>query len=70
MTTRCALCGRVTLHPGAWIGAYPVGPTCARRAGLIEIAARRGSHAVTAPGVRKSTAQQDPETLDLFESLE
>lgn len=35
MKHHCALCGRATV-PAAFIGAEPIGPTCARRAGLLK----------------------------------
>ena len=36
MKPTCALCGRPTV-PAVYIGAEPVGPTCARRAGLLKL---------------------------------
>jgi hypothetical protein len=36
MKAACALCGRLTV-PAAYIGAEPIGPTCARRAGLLKL---------------------------------
>ena len=55
-TTKCARCGRVTLHPAVVIGTQPFGPTCARKAGLLQ-SKRRG---------RASEACRDEKTLDLF----
>ena len=40
MTQRCALCGRLTLHPAAYIAGRAIGPKCARRAGLIDVKRR------------------------------
>ena len=37
MKIRCAICGRVTLFPAVMLGAEPVGPTCARRFGLLKL---------------------------------
>lgn len=37
----CALCGRRMASPAVQIGNLPVGPKCARKAGLIEPARRR-----------------------------
>lgn len=34
--SRCARCGRVTFLPAVVIGGQPLGPVCARKAGLIE----------------------------------
>lgn len=38
---RCALCGRAMRQPAVLIGNLPVGPTCSRKAGLIEPARKR-----------------------------
>lgn len=54
----CARCGRITLHPAVVIGTQPFGPTCARKAGLLQ-SKRRG---------RASDACRDSRTLDLFGS--
>jgi hypothetical protein len=35
MKPACAICGRLTV-PAAYIGAEPIGPTCARLAGLLK----------------------------------
>jgi hypothetical protein len=65
---RCALCGRVTLMPAVVIGAEPVGPKCARRAGLLAVSRRAGSRvlALAHTGKGRSTARGDNHTLDLF----
>lgn len=68
MNTRCALCGRVTLKPAVMIGAHPIGPTCARKAGLMPLAKRRAGLVFAASG-RKSDPKRDSETLDLFEGV-
>ena len=54
---RCARCGRVTFLPAVVIGGQPLGPVCARKAGLIEPKRRR----------RASEAERDSRTRDLFE---
>ena len=54
---RCARCGRVTFLPAVVIGGQPLGPVCARKAGLIEPKRRR----------RASEAERDTRTKDLFE---
>ena len=41
MKPRCALCDRPMLNPAVLIGSLPVGPKCARRAGLLELARKR-----------------------------
>ena len=61
----CALCGRVTLHPAVLIGTYPVGPKCARRAGLVPLASRK-TGLVAPVGARRVVAKADSRTLDLF----
>ena len=63
MTTNlhCARCGRITLHPAVVIGTQPFGPTCARKAGLLQ-SKRRAARLFDAP----SRAQRDEKTLDLF----
>ena len=70
MHNRCALCGRLTLRPAVMIGPLPVGPTCARRAGLLPLAFRKSGQVFLVPGGRapvKSLAVRDSDTLDLFE---
>ena len=37
---RCALCNHPLLYPEIYIDLLPVGPRCARRAGLVELAAK------------------------------
>ena len=37
----CCLCGRRTATATVTIGDYPVGPKCARRAGLLELSKRK-----------------------------
>ena len=56
---RCARCGRVTLKPGATVGAHVFGPTCARIAGLVEPKQSRQSGEVV----------RDDRTLDLFAQI-
>lgn len=60
MTTKCARCGRVTLKPATFIGGLPVGPACARKAGLLQSKRRSRS------GDTGSCAQRDTATMDLF----
>lgn len=36
----CVLCNRPMQSASVYIGVYPVGPTCARKAGLVKLAAR------------------------------
>lgn len=67
---RCCYCGRVTLNPAAYIGAYPVGPTCARKYLPSAAKVRKRLHAVrfmATTASKASTAQRDAKTMDLFE---
>ena len=62
---RCAFCNRPMLAAAVFVGAMPIGPTCARKAGLLELARKKaGALRLARPsiGVRRA----DPETLDLF----
>lgn len=67
MNIRCCFCGRVTLNPAAFIGAFPVGYTCARKHLLTEARLRGRAHSVRfVKGGRKHAAERDTTTLDLF----
>ena len=62
---KCAFCNRPMLAAAVFVGAMPIGPTCARKAGLLERARKKTG------GLRlaRHTAvahRPDPETLDLF----
>ena len=35
---KCAYCNRPMLAAAVFVGAPPIGPTCARKAGLLELA--------------------------------
>lgn len=67
MKLHCALCGRLTLQPAAWIGIYPVGSTCARKAGLAKFARARGAKVVIGTGARIPRVRRDGRTQDMFE---
>lgn len=65
MTFRCALCGRPVLNPAVLVGREPVGPKCARRAGLVDLARKRAGQ-LSFPRLKfKRSAQQ--ENLNLFD---
>ncbi|HAX23074.1 MAG TPA: hypothetical protein DCY64_22660 [Hydrogenophaga sp.] len=49
------------------IGAYPVGPKCARRAGLMPLAARRTGLVKPGPMYRNHATRQEIAQLELFE---
>ena len=62
---RCAFCNRPMLAAAVFVGANPIGPTCARKAGLLELARKKAG----ALRLARHTAvahRPDPETLDLF----
>lgn len=65
MTYRCALCGRSMSAPSVTVGQMAIGPTCARKAGLIELGRKRSGF------VRLFTSmtprREDEKTMDLFE---
>lgn len=69
---RCCLCNRPMLSAAVFIGIMPVGPVCARRAGLVEKARKKHGALRIAPGSAAGPAQRkaDDKTLDLFDSLE
>lgn len=64
MKQHCALCGRPVLNPAVLVGREPVGPKCARRAGLVELARRKvGSLSVPRTKFKRPAA---PSNLELF----
>ena len=64
---RCALFSRALQTAAVFIGALPVGPTCARKADLL-VKARKGAGALRlATGRLPRLKRADPQTLDLFE---
>lgn len=50
----CALCSRPLRTAAMFIGVYPVGPVCSKRAGLTKLAARGSSRLLklAAPATR------------------
>ncbi len=66
MKLYCCLCGRPMDRAAVLIGAHPVGPKCARRAGLMPLVHRKSGLVFAASG-HKSAVRQDAQTLDLFE---
>jgi hypothetical protein len=60
---RCALCGRSTFTALVFVAGHPVGPKCARRAGLVALA-ERGAGLVT-PGLVRSSRSERVEQLEL-----
>jgi len=48
-----------------FVGTMPIGPTCARKAGLLELARKKaGALRLARPSI--GVRHADPETLDLF----
>jgi len=69
MRLHCALCGRRMEKAAVMIGAMPVGPTCARKAGLIELSKRKSGLVFPVVG-RKSAPKNDRNTIDLFDEVD
>jgi hypothetical protein len=65
MRLTCALCGRLTI-PAVMIGNQAVGPSCAKRAGLLQSKPRKGSSIVI---LKRKQEKNDCETMDLFEDI-
>ena len=61
----CAFCNRPMQAAAVFVGAMPIGPTCARKAGLLELA-RKKSGVLRLAGRAAVAHRPDPETLDLF----
>lgn len=67
MKLYCALCGRPMDQAAVLIGSMPVGPTCAKRAGLMTFAKRKSG--LVFPVVRRHIEKPNqPKTMDLFEA--
>lgn len=63
MTMYCCLCGRSMEQAAVTIAGHPVGPRCAARAGLVDLARKESGFVRLV--VRKQRAPR-PKTLDLF----
>ncbi len=66
---RCCLCGRQLSAPTLFIGNLPVGSTCGKRAGLVELARRKTGAVRLATGRAVKPQRDDPQTMDLFEEV-
>ena len=66
---RCAFCNRTMLAAAVFVGAMPIGPTCARKAGLLELV-RKKSGVLRLARHTAVAHRPDPETLDLFAEVE
>ena len=62
---KCAFCNRHLQAAAVFVGALPIGPTCARKAGLLELERKKSGVLRLA---KHSTAQRRPDaqTMDLF----
>ena len=65
MTLHCAFCNRPMLAAAVFVGAMPIGPTCARKAGLMELA-RKKAGVLRLARPTAVARRTDLETLDLF----
>ena len=69
MTLRCAFCNRPMQAAAVFVGAMPIGPTCARKAGLLELT-RKKARALCLAWPSIGVRPADPQTLDLFAEVE
>lgn len=67
MKLRCAFCGKPMQSAAILVGDYPVGPKCARRAGLMPLALKKSGAIRPGPAYRKSATRQELAQMDLFE---
>ena len=66
---KCAFCNRPMLAAAVFVGALPIGPTCARKAGLLELARKKaGVLRLAKPSIGQR--RLDPQTMDLFAEVE
>ena len=63
---KCALCGRSMNAAAVLIGAMAVGPKCARRAGLMPLAAKRAGLVKPGPLFRRHATRLEVDQMDLF----
>ena len=66
---KCVLCDRPMKAPAVLIGSYPVGPKCARRAGLMPLAVKRSGQVRPGPGYKSHATRQELDQLELFEGV-
>lgn len=64
-----AFCNRHLQAAAVFVGALPIGPTCARKAGLLE-RARKKTGALRLARTSIGARRAGPETLDLFAEVE
>lgn len=66
---KCAFCNRHMVQAAVMIGALPIGPTCARKAGLLELA-RKKAGVLRLGRPAAAPRHPDPQTMDLFAEVE
>ena len=66
---KCVMCGRSLSAAAVLIGQCPVGPVCARRAGLIPLAAKRAGLVKPGPVFKRHASRQELAQLDLFSEV-
>lgn len=66
---KCAFCNRPMQAAAVFVGAMPIGPTCARKAGLLE-RARKKSGVLRLAKPSAGLRRPDPQTMDLFAGVE
>ena len=62
---KCAFCNRHLQAAAVFVGTMPIGPTCAKRAGLLELARKKAGVLRLARPIAVAR-RTDLETLDLF----
>lgn len=66
---KCAFCNRPMFQAAVMIGALPIGPTCARKAWLLE-RARKKTGVLRLARYTAVAHRPDQGTLDLFAEVE
>ena len=61
----CILCSRPLRTAAMYIGAYPIGPVCARRSGLTQIAAKGRSRLLKLAAPVRRSRDEAQMALDL-----
>jgi hypothetical protein len=63
----CVMCGRSMRAAAVLIAGHAVGPTCARKRGLMPLAAKRVGEVRPGPAYRASATRIEVDQLELFE---
>ena len=61
----CALCSRPLSTAAMYIGTYPIGPVCARRSGLTQIAAKGRNRLLKLAAPVRRSRDESQMALDL-----